>query len=363
MMLSTRTTLATTLAVLLAGIAPTTWSRAHAQGAEPKPVAKDAPLPEGAIARLETSGGPRVVFTPNGKYLLAPIGTHTLRLWDLSTRKPVREFVGPKKPGVPFGTLVYFNNAAFSADGKLLATGSSDGSIRIWDATTGTLEREWQGHKDFVHELDLSADGKTLVTHGWVGRDGSVKVWDTTSGKELLSLYDRGKGERPAGAMPTIPGLSPSGKILAISNDKTDELTLLKPTSGEQINKFALDKQGNKVAVIFHPDEKSVFVASFAQRGTIRRYDVATGKELAIIGEQRDMRSVSFSKDFSIVAAVTQEDKIVNIWDVATGQLRGKITAPIVLWTVAVSPDGTLLATQAQGELLLWRMPVKKGTE
>jgi WD40 repeat protein len=339
-------------ALLLGALLPLS---ANSQLPEDRPAKpKEAPLPEGAIARLPA--GPPIAFSPDGKLLVAgPVSAtdvHSLSLWDVATRKPVRKFVGPKKPGLLFGTFVNFTAAAFSGDGKILATGSSDGSLRLWDVATGKEIREWPGHRDFVLALDLTADGKTLVSHGWNTLDGNVKVWDADTGKERHNLPEKGN-------MSKIPCLSPSGKMVAVLNDKNYEVTVYDAASGEKKNSFPVDRGGNQVALIYHPGGNSLFVTSFGDRGAIRRYDAATGKELVVVAKQRDIRSVSFSKDFSVVAALTQEDKSVNVWDVASGKLRGKLTADTKLWTVAVAPDGKLLATQgeAPGGVLLWEMP------
>jgi WD40 repeat protein len=316
--------------------------------------ADEPPLPVGAIARLGPGGSP-LRFTPDSKSLLTASTTeyHTLVLWDVATRKPLRSFVGPKKSGILFGTFVGFTAAAFSGDGKFLATGSADGSLRLWDVATAKELREWQGHKDFVHVLDLSADGKTLVSHGWNGQDGAVKVWDATTGKERVDLPEKGA------RMSKIPCLSPSGKQVAVVNDNSLEVTVWDATSGEKQVRFPVVRYGNQVALAYHPDGKSIFVASFGEQGTIRQYDATTGKEMAVIASQRDIRSMSFNKDFSVVAAVTQEGKVMNLWDVATGKLKATLTADSALWTVAVAPDGKILATQgnAPGGILLWKMP------
>jgi WD40 repeat protein len=322
-------------------------------GQEPR----EAPLPEGAIARLGPGGSP-LLFSSDGKWLLATSAkeAHVLTLWDVATRKSIREFVGPKQPGILIGTFVYFTAAAFDADARTLATGSSDGSLRLWDVATGKEIRQWAAHKDFVHQLDLSADGKTLVSHGWYGNDGTVKVWDATTGKERLELPEKG------GRMPKIPRLSPSGKEVAVVNDSSGFLTLWDATSGAMNARFRVNHNGNLVAISYHPDGKSLLVTNFANPGSIHRYDMTTGKELAEFATQKDIRSTSFSKDFSIVATLTQrepDEKTVHIWDVATGKLRGVLTADSQLWTVAIAPDGKSLATHgnAPGGILLWKMP------
>jgi WD40 repeat protein len=340
------------LATLFAATIITSAAQAQPVVGPPKD-AKITPLPAGALARLP-SGGAVVVFAPDGKSLLmsSPTDVHSLTLWNVATRKPVRAFIGPKTPGILIGTFVGFRAAAFSADGKTLATGSSDGSLRLWDVATGRLIRDWQGHKDFVYVLDLSADGKTLVSHGWMDGDGTVKVWDTANGRLRLALPAAGRHSQ-------IPCLSPSGKQLAVVDDAAATVTIRDSSFGEKINQFPVARVGNQVALVYHPDGKSLFVASFATEGTIRRYDVMTGKELAIVARQRDIRSISFTRDFSVVAAVTQGDRNVNFWNVASGKLHATCKADTNVWTVAVAPEGQIVATQGDSPsgVLLWEMP------
>lgn len=73
------------------------------------------------------------------------------------------------------------NSVAFSPDGRLIGSASDDHTIRLWEATTGTERRVFQGHSDSVNIVAFSPDSRLIAS---ASRDHTVRVWDTTTGTE-----------------------------------------------------------------------------------------------------------------------------------------------------------------------------------
>ena len=95
---------------------------------------------------------------------------------DLETIEPCYEIDGHRS---------WLHSAAFSPDGKILATGGSDSRILLWDAATGDFRQELVGQKELVCVLIFAPDGKTLVSaHG----DGTVRFWHVATGRELAKI-------------------------------------------------------------------------------------------------------------------------------------------------------------------------------
>jgi WD40 repeat protein len=98
---------------------------------------------------------------------------------------------------------------SFSPDGKTLATGSYDRTIKLWNVETGQEIRTLTGHNGSVYTVSFSNDGKTLATGSW---DSTIKLWNVETGKEIRTLSGHN------GSVYTV-SFSPDGKTLATGSD------------------------------------------------------------------------------------------------------------------------------------------------
>ena len=115
-----------------------------------------------------------MVFSPDGAILASGSSDGTIRLLDFVTGKELKKLEGRGS---------YIESNAFSPDGATLASGRGDGIIKLWDVVTGKELKTLQGHTSAVEVLAFSADGTVLASKS---RE-AVKTWDTTSGKERES--------------------------------------------------------------------------------------------------------------------------------------------------------------------------------
>jgi WD40 repeat protein/serine/threonine protein kinase len=277
-----------------------------------------------------------VAFSKDG-LLASGSADHTVILWNPATGRPRQVFRGHS------GAV---RGVAFSPDGQLLASAHWNGSVKLWSLATGREVRTFAGHNDIALAVAFSPDGGTIASGS---ANGSAKLWDVATGNERGTLVHH-KGREWVHAV----AFSPDGKTLATGcGDRTIKLW---HWATKEVHFTLSGHQEGVHCVAFSRD--SQMLASGAFDGTIKFWQVATGKERPAARAIRNtgaVSSVAFTRDGKTLFSGSTGGTI-KTWDVAGGQERTLLDGELgEVHSMAITPDCQALAAgAADGSIALW---------
>ena len=235
-------------------------------------------------------------------------------------------------------------SVTFSPDGKIFASASEDGTVKLWNARPATLISTLTGHTGRVTSVSFHPQGKILASGS---EDGTVKLWDVTRSTLIKTIKAHHSWVRSV-------SFSPDGQIFASCSSagfinlwKTADATLLKTLKGHT---------QSVTHISFSPDGKTLASASFDT--TVKLWNIGDGSLINTLEDHKsNTRSVSFSPDGKTLAS-TDQDGIVKLWNVVDGTLLQNLpTHRRAVWSAIFSPDGNTLATiSSDSTVKLWNL-------
>ena len=348
---------------------------------------------------LRSFGGPyevmSVCFSPDGK-TLASSGDEwdsNIRLWDVQTGELLKTL--KKRTAFEDFEGRDVNSVVFSPDGNMIASGSGNGTIRLWNAHSGEFIKYLEGHTKSVNSVVFSPNGNTLISTGEEG----VCLWDVNTGEyidefqihavsaafspdgktcaigsemgvfvrnahtlQFLESLTRNRGSedkfrgKDIGSIGSVT-FSPDGNIIVSCGG--NNIHLWNPQTN-QLLKTLIGHTESVNSVVFSPDGNTI--ASAGNDRTIRLWNANTREHIKTLMAHADsVSSVVFSSSGETIASAGN-DRTIRLWNVNTGELLKTLTGHVEkVNTVAFSPDGKTIAS-GSGRLVYHGIGEDQGT-
>ena len=285
-----------------------------------------------------TSGVTSVCWSPDGRWLASTDDFDgSIRLWDTRNGKH-----GPVLRGGPRAVVFC---ASFNRKGNVLASGSTDRLVRLWDVASAAPLRTLSGHENAVTSVCFSHDDNLIASSSW---DGKVRIWEAPTGQYLRELDHGGSGLE-------CVDFSPDDRSLATSS--IDRRVRTWDTgSGATLHQFSDPGVDPVRTVKFVREGRGI--ASGGGDGTVRLWDVEhlLKDPVELTGHVGPVYSLALAPDGHGLASSGQ-DGTIRLWDLEGGRgvstvVRGRIPA---IKSVAFSGDGRRIASGGgDGTVRLW---------
>lgn len=299
-------------------------------------------------------------YSPDGRVLASGSTDGKIKFWDVYTGREFRTI----NVNAPVEAL------AFRPDGKTLHSASDDGTLTVWEVDSARelkkVRREPQqaSKQNEVHLAALSADGRLGAETTLMGQE--ITLWDLNTGKVLRTLSADTTDEMSLSGDFTQLTLSADGNLLAGATVSAG-IKIWDVASGRLLLTIKRGESAAADPLSFSPDSRTL-AASGADR-LVRLYDVATGRKGRALGQPLgEVSALVFAPDSKTLASVhlikneaeATESRTIKLWDVPSGQKLRGINARYndEVQAAIFSPDSKVIATAGgdiiKGELTLW---------
>jgi WD40 repeat protein len=295
------------------------------------------------VSTLEGHTGPiwQIAFSPDGQLLASASSDETLRIWEVNSGEALKV--------IETGYPIY--GVAFSGDNQSVGAWG-DGTIRLWDVETGEHLRTFgDGQVEMIDRFAFSPTENILATGG---NDNTLTLWDIDTGEKIFISENQ---DYPLIAVE----FSPDGSLVSASpaaDTKDFPILIWDVKSGENI--LSLDgHDGYCYNVDFSTNSfpDTLVMASAGADNNVTLWNIASGEAIqTLTGHHGKVMDAAFSPDGNLLVSGSAHDHTVRVWNVESGQTLQVLRHADEVQTVAFSPVDNLFASAGyENKIYLWK--------